>query len=440
AEDHVVAFDEQLDAEDAAPAEIVRDDLRDLLRALQRTLAHRMRLPGLAIVAVDLQMPDRRTEAGAARVAHGQHRDLVVELDEALDDHATGAGASAGLRVLPGFADVVGAFHCRLPFPRGRHHRLHHAGRADRLHRRAIIGFVAREAIRRRRQFQFFRGETADAFAIHRQARGARGRHHRVALALELDQRRRVDRLDLGDDEVRLLFLDHAPDLGAVEHLDHVGAMRDLHRRRILIAIDRDALAAEALRLDDDFLAELARAEQQDPGRAVGERRAERRHLVMTAESVDDADVDAVELRAIVGIHDLHAGKRLPPAPAKTTAPLRAAALVVQLVERGDQIAIAELARRVEAAGTAQRELDGDGRHPEIAFAAGGRVAVPAATATAARDRAARRHVRHAADAIDLAEDAAARVVVLSGNDGRTDRELRADPIDGRDARAGDAV
>ena len=48
----------------------------------------------------------------------------------------------------------------------------------------------------------------------------------------------------------------------AIEHVDHVRAMRDLHRRRVGVAIDRDHFAAEALQLDRDFLAELARAEQ----------------------------------------------------------------------------------------------------------------------------------------------------------------------------------
>ncbi len=40
-------------------------------------------------------MADRRAEAGAADVAHGQQRDLVVEVDEALDDHAALPGAPA---------------------------------------------------------------------------------------------------------------------------------------------------------------------------------------------------------------------------------------------------------------------------------------------------------------------------------------------------------
>ena len=79
---------------------------------------------------------------------------------------------------------------------------------------------------------------------------------------LQLDQRRRRDRLDLRHDQLRSFALDERAQRGAVEHVDHMRAMRDLHRRRVRIAIDRDHFAAEALQFDRDFLAELARAEQ----------------------------------------------------------------------------------------------------------------------------------------------------------------------------------
>ena len=63
---------------------------------------------------------------------------------------------------------------------------------------------------------------------------------------------------------MRLLALDHRAQRRAIEHVDHVAAMRDLHRRCIGVAIARDHLDAEALELDHDLFAELAGAEHQD--------------------------------------------------------------------------------------------------------------------------------------------------------------------------------
>ena len=65
---------------------------------------------------------------------------------------------------------------------------------------------------------------------------------------------------------------------GAVEHVDHVAAMRDLHRRRIRVAIGGDHLHAEALQFDRHFLAQLAGAQQQHAGGVRSERGAKRRH------------------------------------------------------------------------------------------------------------------------------------------------------------------
>ncbi len=95
-----------------------RDCLRDALRLGERGRAHRLRLPRLAIVAVDLQMTDRIAERRAAAVTHGQQRDLVVELDEPFDDDAPAAGAAALLRVVPRLLDVGLRAHRRsVPCP-----------------------------------------------------------------------------------------------------------------------------------------------------------------------------------------------------------------------------------------------------------------------------------------------------------------------------------
>ena len=131
AEQHLVAADEQLDAEDPGPAEPVRHGGRDRLRALARDRAHRLRLPALAVVAVDLHVPDRRAERRAAGVAHGEQGDLVVEVDEALDDHAARARAAAGLRVLPRDPGVGRRADDGLALAARGHDRLDHAGHPE---------------------------------------------------------------------------------------------------------------------------------------------------------------------------------------------------------------------------------------------------------------------------------------------------------------------
>ena len=124
------------------------------------------------------------------------------------------------------------------------------------------------EPVGRRRQAQRLGGQAADAFAIHRELRGARGRDHgRHAGLGDLDQDVGGDGLDLGHDDVRPFLLDQALQRGGVGHRDHVGAMRDLVARRVGVAVDGDGLHAEALQRDDDFLAEFAAAQQHDARR-----------------------------------------------------------------------------------------------------------------------------------------------------------------------------
>ena len=63
---------------------------------------------------------------------------------------------------------------------------------------------------------------------------------------------------------MRAFLLDQRAQRGAVGHVDHVRAMRDLMTRRIRITVDGDHFDAQPLQRDDHFLAELAGAEQHD--------------------------------------------------------------------------------------------------------------------------------------------------------------------------------
>src|SRR5690606_24446711 len=124
--------------------------------------------------------------------------------------------------------------------------------------------------------------------AVHGQARSARGRDHarsRIAVVprllpfpLQRHQGLGVDRLDLRHHQLRLLALDHLAHRVAVEHVDDVAAMGDLHRRRVGVAIHRDHFDAEALQFDRHFLAQFARTEQQDALGVRGQGRSDGRH------------------------------------------------------------------------------------------------------------------------------------------------------------------
>ncbi|MNT59512.1 hypothetical protein D3C72_1970310 [compost metagenome] len=66
---------------------------------------------------------------------------------------------------------------------------------------------------------------------------------------------------------MRLLQLDHCTQGRAIEHIEHMAAMRHLHRRGIGVAIHGDHLDAEVLQFDHHFLAQLTRTTEQDAGR-----------------------------------------------------------------------------------------------------------------------------------------------------------------------------
>jgi hypothetical protein len=88
-----------------------------------------------------------------------------------------------------------------------------------------------------------------------------------------------VDRLDFRHHEIRAFGLDQAAQRGAVEHVDHMAAMGDLHGRRAGIAVHRDHFDREPLQFDRHFLAELARAEEQHAQGVVGMRGADGLHV-----------------------------------------------------------------------------------------------------------------------------------------------------------------
>src|SRR5689334_24514668 len=80
-EPDLVALDEQFDTEDAPAAKRGGDFAGHVARFRERNLAHRLRLPGLDIVAVELDMADGLAEMRAVGGAHREQSDFEVEAD-----------------------------------------------------------------------------------------------------------------------------------------------------------------------------------------------------------------------------------------------------------------------------------------------------------------------------------------------------------------------
>ncbi|MNF05344.1 hypothetical protein D3C80_2050480 [compost metagenome] len=59
---------------------------------------------------------------------------------------------------------------------------------------------------------------------------------------------------------MRFLGLDHRAQGGAIEHVDDMAAMGDLHGWRIGVTVDCNHFNAKALQLDDHLLAQLTAA------------------------------------------------------------------------------------------------------------------------------------------------------------------------------------
>ena len=86
-------------------------------RLRQRGRAHRLRLPGFDIVAVDLDMADRLAEMRAVRRAHRELGDLEIETDLAFHDDARFLHPPGGQRLVPGLATSSADFSRDWPLP-----------------------------------------------------------------------------------------------------------------------------------------------------------------------------------------------------------------------------------------------------------------------------------------------------------------------------------
>ena len=65
---------------------------------------------------------------------------------------------------------------------------------------------------------------------------------------------------------MRIFLLDDGPQCCAVEHVDHMMAVRNLHGWRVGVAVHRDDFHAQTLKLDDQLFAEFTRTTKQHAG------------------------------------------------------------------------------------------------------------------------------------------------------------------------------
>ncbi len=212
-------------------------------------------------------------------MAHGEQGDLVLEVDEALDDDPALAGTPAFLGIVPGSLHVIDALEQALALARRAHHRLDHTREAEVFDGLAVVFEGVGKVVRRGWQVQLLGGQAADALAVHGQLRGACGRHHGKAFGFQLHQGGGGDGFDFRHDVVRLLGLDHCAQGGAIEHVDHVAAVRHLHGRGIGVTVHGNHFNAQALQLDHHFLAQFATATQQYSGRGRRQGGSDTGHL-----------------------------------------------------------------------------------------------------------------------------------------------------------------
>ncbi|MNJ16539.1 hypothetical protein D3C77_108020 [compost metagenome] len=258
AEPHLVASDEQLHPEQAMATQGLDHLGGDLFGAGQRQLAHRLGLPGFAVVTVFLTMAYGIAEVDAVHGAHGEQGYLVLEGDEAFDYHLATAGAPPLLGIGPALVQPGKIAQQALALAGGAHHGFHHAGQAYGLDGGNELLLALGEAVGGGGEAQLFGGEPADPLPVHGELGGAGVGHDPDPFLLKLCQGIGGDGFNLGDDEVGLDLGHQGAQGGPVEHVQHLGGVGDLHGGGIGVAVGGDHFYAKALQLDGDFLAEFA--------------------------------------------------------------------------------------------------------------------------------------------------------------------------------------
>ena len=147
--------------------------------------------------------------------------------------------------------------------PRRAHDGLHHTGRTHLADGCIKLLTCSCKTIVGCRQPQLLMCQLADTLAVHGQERGIGRGNHVEALLLQLHECRCCYCLHLGDNQVRLLFLNDLTQPCTVQHGKHIATMRYLHGGCVLIPIEGYHLHTIALQLDTHIFSQLTRPAQQ---------------------------------------------------------------------------------------------------------------------------------------------------------------------------------
>ena len=278
AEPHLLALHKQLHTKQAQPAQVIGHGLGNLARFFQCRRVHGVRLPAFNIVTGLLNVAhwvaEMRFDLTISPFgAHGQLGDFVIKVDKTFDDHASLGHTATCHGVIPGGCHIGRAVDLALPLAGAAHHGLDHTGVANgwvaitAVNRCLQLRQRVAKAVRAGGQAQGFSRQTANAFAVHRQPRGACGGDAGDnACGFQPLQHRRGNRFNLGHHQIRLDVLNQRLELGGVAHGDGARVVRHLLARRVVIAIHRNRFHAQALQRNQDFFAQFAAAQQHDFG------------------------------------------------------------------------------------------------------------------------------------------------------------------------------
>ena len=269
AEYHFIVFHKQLHTEYAVTAEGVSHLFRNFFCVFKRFLAHRLRLPAVAVVTVYLHMAYGLAVCGAAHASYREQGYLVVEIHESFHNYPSGTGAATFLGGVPCGVYCVGRFYSALSVTRRTHDGFHHAGNADFFH--SLLEFLVGrgEAVGRSLHAKFLGCKAAYAFAVHGEPCRCGGGGHVVALFLKFHEGRGGYRLNLGNDMVGFLAFYHFAQCLAVEHVQHIVAVGHLHGGCVGITVACHYLHIITLKLYCHFFTKFATAKKQSlPARA----------------------------------------------------------------------------------------------------------------------------------------------------------------------------
>ena len=186
-------------------------------------------------------------------MAYGEQGDLVVEMYKTLNDHSAATGTTSFLRDLPCRLHFRFVVYGRLAMTGRRHDGLDYTGNTDLFDGRDELIVIVGKFIPSCRQVQLFGCQTTDRFAVHGEECRIGRRDDVIAFLLQLYQSRRSDCLHFRDDERRMFRFDDLAQTLAIQHVEHIRTMCDLHSRGIFVPVTGDDLHAVALEFHRDF-------------------------------------------------------------------------------------------------------------------------------------------------------------------------------------------